>query len=178
MIGNTCAEWGTKFSRWPPILKPLHLKSGSHTRIDSLHDSQLATWDMFLNQFNGQKLHVELEVAPTGPHTLIFMRWASMRVDMCFVFWHWHFSGAHPNNSIDGHQLMPTAPCRGDGIECGGQVARTRRGEGKYLLKVELHLLEFQGAPFSLSQIYWEYTLNSVVSHLWQPKCTWYYGVL
>ena len=21
-------------------------------------------------------------------------------------------------------------------------------------------------------------TLNSVVSHLWQPKCTWYYGVL
>jgi hypothetical protein len=21
------------------------------------------------------------------------------------------------------------------------------------------------------------YTLNSVVSHLWQPKCTWYYGV-
>ena len=22
------------------------------------------------------------------------------------------------------------------------------------------------------------YTLNSVVSHLWQPKCTWYYGVL
>jgi hypothetical protein len=22
------------------------------------------------------------------------------------------------------------------------------------------------------------YTLNSIVSHMWQPKCTWYYGVL
>ena len=22
------------------------------------------------------------------------------------------------------------------------------------------------------------YTLNSLASHIWQPKCTWYYGVL
>ena len=49
---------------------------------------------------------------------------------------------------------------------CGIWVTRLRKNVGLMDLILTSHRLSTN------------YTLDSVVSHLWQPKCTWYYGVL
>ena len=65
------------------------------------------------------------------------------------------------------HHLIPAAPSElSIWVACMPSVSATKEGPAQHLVNYRVCVLEI------------EYTLNSVVSHLWQPKCMWHYGIL